>query len=600
MKREFYIIYPIILMLLFCLFIFHRQFGGYVIKIISPTELVVDLNNNQTADIGEYLCIDNLQTFSKNITENQAKLIQLNEINQSDAIIMGYLADKFAKDILADKNVKVRLKNKNNAKCRYADIFINEQNYADLLKSSGFAIENGKISNIEKFNKQLEYGKKQNLVILNKESGKYHKLNCEYGLKSNKYTIIPEKEAKLKFKKCKNCYLTPLKKKYSNLDYLFIHDKTPYPEKFITDKITFLLSDYTNHLKTDNKCEHILCKTLADLIDTTSDTLDITLYGWGENPEIEEALERAKSRNVKIRIVYDKRTDVNYYPETDKLIEKFENTRSDENPFQKSLTAMLMHNKFIISDNQTVLTGSMNFSNTDLSGFNANNVIIIQSENLAKYFTREFEQMYSGKFHTDKKHFDEDNSFNVGNVNIKVYFSPQDKTIEKAIIPLINDAQKYIYIPIFVITHKQMTDALLQAQKRGVDVRIILDATSIRARHSTHSYLRKSGIKLKTENYAGKIHTKSMIIDDKYVITGSMNFSNSGENKNDENCLIIESPEIAHFYKGYFEFLWKKIPDYYLTHTARPESRYSIGSCFDGIDNDYDGKIDTEDDGCKF
>ena len=38
-----------------------------------------------------------------------------------------------------------------------------------------------------------------------------------------------------------------------------------------------------------------------------------------------------------------------------------------------------------------------------------------------------------------------------------------------------------------------------------------------------------------------------MIVDDKYTIIGSMNFSNSGENKNDENLIVINDAEIAKF-----------------------------------------------------
>ena len=77
-----------------------------------------------------------------------------------------------------------------------------------------------------------------------------------------------------------------------------------------------------------------------------------------------------------------------------------------------------------------------------------------------------------------------------------------------------------------------------------------------------------------------------------------MNFSNSGENKNDENCLIIESPEIARFYRNYFIYLWSKIPDKWLKYNANAEGYDSIGSCSDGIDNDFDGYIDNEDTGC--
>ena len=104
---------------------------------------------------------------------------------------------------------------------------------------------------------------------------------------------------------------------------------------------------------------------------------------------------------------------------------------------------------------------------------------------------------------------------------------------------------------------------------------------------------------VKTENYAGKLHSKSIIIDDKYTIIGSMNFSKSGQYKNDENVVILESKQIAVFYKNFFNYLWHRINKYWLTHDVSAESIYSIGSCSDGIDNDYDGKTDTEDEGCR-
>lgn len=103
---------------------------------------------------------------------------------------------------------------------------------------------------------------------------------------------------------------------------------------------------------------------------------------------------------------------------------------------------------------------------------------------------------------------------------------------------------------------------------------------------------------MKVENYAGKLHSKSIIIDDEYILAGSMNFSRSGESRNDENMMIIKNPRLAVFYKDFFLYLWGKIPDIYLTRNPRAESIDSIGSCFDGIDNDFDGKIDKSDEGC--
>ena len=91
---------------------------------------------------------------------------------------------------------------------------------------------------------------------------------------------------------------------------------------------------------------------------------------------------------------------------------------------------------------------------------------------------------------------------------------------------------------------------------------------------------------------------KSIIIDDRFSIIGSMNFTYSGNYKNDENVLIIDNKEIAEFAKNTFLHLWQKIPQIYESQDPRAESKESIGSCFDGIDNDFDKKIDKEDEGC--
>jgi phosphatidylserine/phosphatidylglycerophosphate/cardiolipin synthase-like enzyme len=251
----------------------------------------------------------------------------------------------------------------------------------------------------------------------------------------------------------------------------------------------------------------------------------------------------------------------------------------------------------MIIDDKTVFTGSMNFSNTGLSDFNANTVIIIHSDKIANLYTKEFEQMLSGKFHNQKSSLRLQNQFDISGTKISVYFSPYDKA-SKHIIPLINGAKHYIYMPTFLITHTKIADALINAKRRGVDVKILMNAANTNTTHSKHEALRKAGVQLKTETFAGKMHSKTIIIDDKYIIAGSMNFSNSGENKNDENCLIIENEKLAKNYKQFFMYLWNKVPDFWLNHNAHAEGKDSVGSCSDGIDNDFDGKTDKADEGC--
>jgi phosphatidylserine/phosphatidylglycerophosphate/cardiolipin synthase-like enzyme len=46
------------------------------------------------------------------------------------------------------------------------------------------------------------------------------------------------------------------------------------------------------------------------------------------------------------------------------------------------------------------------------------------------------------------------------------------------------------------------------------------------------------------------------VIDDRIVVTGSYNFSNNAKTRNDENTLIVHSPEIAAIYRQEFERVW--------------------------------------------
>lgn len=97
-------------------------------------------------------------------------------------------------------------------------------------------------------------------------------------------------------------------------------------------------------------------------------------------------------------------------------------------------------------------------------------------------------------------------------------------------------------------------------QKRGVDVKIIVDQTSVEGKYVNLSAFKKASIPVKVEDWPGKMHMKSMIIDDNILIIGSMNFTKQGEIKNDENTIIIENaPILTKSYKEHFLKLWDSI-----------------------------------------
>ncbi|MBP3924852.1 hypothetical protein J6E39_06395 [bacterium] len=550
-----------------------------VLTIKEPDVIGVDLNHNGIQDENEFVCVSDVKTYRYNI-------------NDTNSIKMWYLADGFAHKILESKRVKVKLSNERTPLCTYGSIEVENQNYKDILTKANFNLND---YDKNKAKEQLKVADKLNLVIYNHKSGIYHKLTCKYGQVAHDVKILPESYLDKSARPCKFCHVVQEKKKYTHKKFKILN--TTFPLSMTDGNLKLILSDFTRKLKPDNRCDSIMCKTVLDEINASKSSIDMAVYDFSNNEIILSALKRALARGVKIRVVYDITAKglSEYSKDTSFLIELIgsENCRSDKLS-DNVQTAFLMHNKFMIFDGKTVFTGSMNFSTTGISGFNNNSVLLIKSPDIAKLYESEFNLMFSGKFHKLKNHQTQNK-----NDKLRVYFSPQDKTIISQIIPLINSAKTYIYIPTFILTHEELTQSLIAAYRRGVDVRIIVDATSIRSSRSKIKLLRENFIPVKTENYAGKMHSKSVIIDDKYLVIGSMNFSKSGENKNDENCVIIENPKLAKFYREYFEYIWTKIPDKYLKINPSAEGPYSIGSCADGVDNDFDGKIDLEDEGCR-
>jgi len=416
-------------------------------------------------------------------------------------------------------------------------------------------------------------------------------IQCKYGRQSHNYIIVKKSDITKDIHECKYC---------KTLSTQSNQDKNPTNSKVAlidTGDIRMYLTDFTKQLSPDNSCSTDVCQMLKYHIDSSKETIDMAIYGFENIWQIKEALIKAQNRGIKIRMVYD--TDANdktYYSHTIPLSQIIKNTNTDnQNPKTKSF---IMHNKFIIFDNKRVYTGSANISPSDMSNYNSNVILFIKSNKIAEIYTKEFNQLYSGKFHNGKDKT-EPNETIVGASTISVYFSPQDNIINSKIIPLINKSTTSIYIPTFLITNKDLTNSLIEAKNRGVKIKIILDAANSNSVYSMHKKLRENGIDVKVENYAGKMHAKSIIIDNKYLIIGSMNFSKSGNTKNDENVIILTNPKLAEFYTKYFNELWNKIPDKYLSSGLSAESKASIGSCSDGVDNNFDGKIDKADTGCK-
>lgn len=599
MKNRITTFILLIAMVIFVIFQASKDSNPVVLKVVTPTFLEIDLNNNGITDDGESFCVADTYAFTANLRRTSEKLADETGLTFAQSLAVGYLTDEFARKTLEGKIVRIEESEEVDPECRHARIYLDDTNYSEILKQQGYSIKNGKPENPEKFKQLRENADRLKLVIFNHKSLKYHTLDCKYGKAASDAVVLLLKEISKEAKPCKFCHVD--RRVNSKFSQLPTGEQIPPPPGIVNDgNLQLIMTDFTTNLIPDRNCSNAICKAFVKNINEAAETIDIAAYGWSAIPAVDKALAEAKNRGVNIRIVYDTNTtNTSYYTETKDFVSNYENVRSDYIQGQPKLTNMLMHNKFAIFDSKKVYTGSMNFSITGFSGFNHNNVLIINSSKIAELFEAEFNQMYEGRFHTLKTGTNNNKHLQIGNSILSIYFSPQDKGITEAVVPLIRNSKKYIYLPTFLITHNALKEELLAAHKRGVDVRVIIDATNTSVRHSAFKELRAGGIPVKVENYAGKMHAKTIIIDDEYLILGSTNFSSSGENKNDENMIIIENPKLAKAYKNYFEYFWTKIPDKYLKVTISAESKASIGSCYDGVDNNFNGKIDKADAGCK-
>ena len=137
----------------------------------------------------------------------------------------------------------------------------------------------------------------------------------------------------------------------------------------------------------------------------------------------------------------------------------------------------------------------------------------------------------------------------------EVYFSLSDNP-QKAIIKNINQAEAFINIAMYIFTDREIALPLVKAQERGVKVRLYLDKDQVDYKYSQSRFLVQKGIKtrISTNNYI--MHHKFAIIDNRILLTGSYNWTFSANNRNDENLMVIDDPEIIEIFQNQFVNLW--------------------------------------------
>jgi len=617
------IICSIILLFLFASVGCAEESQYKVIKVIDGDTVYVDFNKNGIPEREEKVRINGIDTFETRVSDGLKWQMNEYALTQDEAIGLGYYGKEFAKKELLNKYVIAEYTansklDKNDRKlmsvyydcknghCKSYEQEVLKAGLAVVYKKSNIAKSLKKFEDIDKIKAYANKSHRLNLVLLNKNTKKYHKITCPHSQNLSEAELI--QKPLIRFHKANCCYSNDFQSKHAVFknDVIEIYFLDPTDIK----KSLYALKCLINLIKQSQERIHFAVYGISNknvmkaLIDKAASGVDVKwvtdVNKYGSNnyegtSDLFKELPKYRTDKMEDNLKFNKKQEVEFYIKKQKIDINFEDEEIEY------FTDQLMHNKFFIFDFDTVSTGSVNISNTGLCSkyINANDFIVIKSPEINRIYNEEFMQMYNGNFHRDKKYIPNKKNIKLdNNTVISIYFAPKDSSFMKDIIKIINSSNKYIYVPMFYLTDKNISQSLINAKERGVDVKIILDAVSAKSKYSKHKILRIAGIPLKIENWAGKMHMKCLITE-KYVITGSLNWTNRAQHFNDENSLIIENSEIAKIYKKHFLKLYNSIPDKWLYEDPKPEGADSPCSCIDGIDNDHDGYTDMEDYDCN-
>lgn len=310
--------------------------------------------------------------------------------------------------------------------------------------------------------------------------------------------------------------------------------------------------------------------TLINYINRAKHTIDFTMYNFNNSgiSNVSDALKAAANRGVRVRVI-GCGTTANLG--INELTGSAVHVLIGPNSAQR---LGIMHNKFIVFDAESadandpiVWTGSTNLTDNQVN-LDANNVIIVQDQSLARTYQIEFEEMWgthgdnpnaaNAKFGSKKKN-NTPHAFRINGKYVESYFSPTDGVNAK-IVETINTADHDLSISTMLITRMEMANAIAERAGAGVATNVITNSEG--GNNSTVNTILTEALSahFTFDNVSsGTLHHKYMIVDqgapasDPMLWTGSHNWSAAADNENDENTLIIHDATIANIY--YQEFV---------------------------------------------
>ncbi len=340
-------------------------------------------------------------------------------------------------------------------------------------------------------------------------------------------------------------------------------------------------------LAQDEQSAEAVMQRLTDFIGKARKSLDFAIYDMrlsdGLKQTLVAALRERADAGVAIRICFNGDKPVKPQPALGQDPASPGTTEQVESlgfPSRRIAGMKLMHHKFIIRDQESVRTGSLNLTD-DAFTLMENNVLEMDSPSLAAFYEQDFEELW------EKQNFESTGEMKTTAVSlrfggepaaVRVMFSPGcGLAIDEEVARRVSAAKRRVRICSLLLNSGTLIGALQNLLKEGrVKVDGIYDRTQMNEVYdqwqgvpqnrwkvpALHDVIARAGLVGKNSTpYTPNgrhdfMHNKILVVDDT-VITGSYNFSRSAQ-FNAENILFIESAPLAAVYSDYIDRLIAK------------------------------------------
>ena len=341
---------------------------------------------------------------------------------------------------------------------------------------------------------------------------------------------------------------------------------------------------------------------LVDLLENATSSVDLSLYTLTHDG-LGEALARAAERGVRVRILLEGAPVGGLDREEWAIVQRLAPIAEvrflvDNTTLDVQERYRFAHAKYAVVDGSSVLVASENWGD---SAFPAEPVtgsrgwgLTVENAPLAAYFAAVFEEdFYLSR--RDVSAFAEMTVTPVdrppepaaprtptfaattisGAFRVVPVLGPDTALAEETILGALRAATTTVHAEVFYADLRWdafpnlYLEELLAAARRGVAVRLLLDASEYNAKDNgkTVAYLggieEAEGLDLEAKlvdlgrHDLARLHNKGFVVDGRTVLVSSINWNRDSPTANREAGLLVENPDVAAFFGAAFAWDWR-------------------------------------------